>query len=419
MDVASVPAPRDVPRFASGRAGARLAAGAGPRFLRPTITFQSARPIRTGVRRIGLPVLVLLAALAALGGCASGPSQADVHSPPALDRSRIASLLPAGTADPEGWAADLEAALRALDIPPTAEPVCEVIAVAAQESGLQVDPPVPGLGRIARAEIDRRAEAAHVPRFLVTGALALQSTDGRTYGERIAAARTERDLSETYEDLIARVPLGSRLLADDNPVRTAGPMQVSIAFAEQQARARPYPWPQEGSVRHQVFTRRGGLYFGAAHLLDYPAPYDRPLFRFADFNAGRWASRNAAFQAAVARVSGAPLDLDGDLVLPGGGEASPGRTELAVRAVQQRLEGRLDPAALHAALRAGDGPGFEDSPLWRHVFALADAEAGHALPRALVPRIELHSPKLSQRFTTAAFAQRVDERYHRCRDAAR
>ena len=144
----------------------------------------------------------------------------------------------------------------------------------------------------------------HLPGFLVTAALALQSSNGRTYGARIDAARTERDLSEAYEDLIARVPLGSRLFADSNPVRTAGPMQVSIAFAEQQVRERPYPWPQEGSVRHQVFSRRGGIYLGAAHLLDYSAPHDRPLFRLADFNAGRWASRNAAFQAAVAQISG-------------------------------------------------------------------------------------------------------------------
>jgi uncharacterized protein DUF1615 len=388
-----------------------------PRFLRPSMTCQSARSTPPGVRWIEFVALVV--AFAMLGGCASGPSEPGVHAPPALDRPRIASLLPAGTADREGWAADLEAALRALDVVPTADAVCEVIAVAAQESGLQVDPQVPGLGRIARAELYRRAEAAHVPGFLVAGALALQSTDGRTYGARIDAAHTERDLSEAYEDLIARVPLGSRLLADENPVRTAGPMQVSIAFAERQVRERTYPWPQEGSVRHQVFSRRGGLYFGAAHLLDYAAPYDRPLFRFADFNAGRWASRNAAFQAAVALVSGEALDLDGDLVVPGSTEASPGRTELAVRAVQHRLEGRVDPTALHADLRAGEGPGFEDSTLWRHVFALADAQAGHALPRALVPRIELHSPKLSRRFTTAAFAQRVDERYHRCRDAAR
>jgi len=354
-----------------------------------------------------------------VGGCALSPSEPGAASPPTLDRSKVASLLPAGTADREGWAADLLDALRGLDMAPTAEPVCEVIAVAAQESGLQVDPPVPGLGRIARSEIDRRAAAAHVPGFVVAAALALASSDGRSYAERIDSARTERDLSEIYEDMIARVPLGSRLLADDNPVRTAGPMQVSIAFAERQVRTRPYPWPQDGSVRHQVFTRRGGLYFGAAHLLDYPARYDRPLYRFADFNAGRWASRNAAFQAAVALVSGERLDLDGDLLVPGGSQESPGRTELAVRAVQARLEGHADAAAVHAALRAGEGPGFEDSTLWRHVFALADAQAGQALPRAVVPRIELHSPKLSRRFTTAAFARHVDERYQRCREAAR
>ena len=64
-------------------------------------------------------------------------------------------------------------------------------------------------------------------------------------------------------------------------------MQVSIAFAEAQAQGAALSLPDQGHVRREVFTRRGGLYFGTAHLLAYAAPYDQPLYRFADFNAGR------------------------------------------------------------------------------------------------------------------------------------
>ena len=87
--------------------------------------------------------------------------------------------------------------------------------------------------------------------------------------------KTEKELSEIFEDFIGMVPLGERMFGGLNPVRTGGPMQVSVAFAEEHAEAKTYPYPVHGTIRDEVFTRRGGMYFGIAHLLDYPASYDK------------------------------------------------------------------------------------------------------------------------------------------------
>src|SRR3984957_7093085 len=149
--------------------------------------------------------------------------------------------LPRNIADRAGWTTDIYGAFTVLTVTPTQENICAVVAVIAQESGFQVDPVVPGLGAIARKEIDTRASRAHVPHVLVEGVLQLKSSNGRTYGERIDAARTEKDLSDAYEDLIGSVPLGQTLFAERNPIRTRGPMQVNVAFAEQFSTVAPYP----------------------------------------------------------------------------------------------------------------------------------------------------------------------------------
>lgn len=368
----------------------------------------------------------LIAVIALLAGCASPPRppnvapQARVEPPaarpkpqprprPVLPERRsiqpitgpalVARLLPATLPDRAGWAQDIHAAMAALGIEPSAQNICAVVAITEQESGFRADPPVPGLAAIASREIERRRELVRVPKFVVQAALGLPSGDGRTYRERLETATTERQLSDAFEDFAQRLPLGRKFFADQNPVRSGGPMQVGIPFAEAHAAARPYPYAPFRSVREEVFTRRGGLYFGIAHLLHYPAPYDDPLYRFADYNAGRFASRNAAFQLALARVSGAELELDGDLLE---------RTERAALQIAPRLG--LSAADVRRDLALGAEAGFEQTRLYASVFALAGGKA----PRAVVPGIEVRTVKTTRKLTTLGFARRAAARHAAC-----
>ena len=363
------------------------------------------RPLRRGLWAL---------ALALLAGCAGDVAHVPRTRTPEAVEADIAARLPAQLANRSAWASDLQLVLAALRIQPSESHICAVLAVTDQESGFRADPPVPQLASVAREEIFRRADAANVPALAVRLALQLNSPDGRSWDERLDAVKTERELSVIYEEFISQVPLGRRLLAGYNPVRTGGPMQVSIAYAEAHAKARPYPFPIHESIRGEVFTRRGGLYFGTAHLLEYEAPYGREMiYRFADFNAGHYASRNAAFQAAVSLAGGRKLALDGDLVLPGTTTGSPpGQTETALRELATALG--MDAGRIRHELQRSDEAGFERSPLHAKVFALAEQRAGKRLPRAVVPRIELQSPKITRRLTTEWFARRVDERYQRC-----
>lgn len=359
--------------------------------------------------RAGLSACLLLLTSCALERhpAAEGPALS-----PEQARGLIDESLPKGVSDRGGWVNDLYAGFALQDLPPTHESICAVVAVIEQESNFHVNPVIPGLGSIAWREIDSRAQRAGVPRLLVHGALALKSPDGKTYSDRIDAARTEKDLSDVYEDFIGAVPLGSRLFANLNPIRTRGPMQVNVAFAMQYAATRPYPYPVKGSVSDEVFTRRGSLYFGIAHLFAYQPPYDQYLFRFADFNAGQFSSRNAAFQNAVGRASGIPVTTDGALLPGKDAESAIGKTELALRSLASRLN--VDEREIHAALQEGRSQELERTQVYQRVFALADRGARHPLPRAIIPVIKLQGPKISRSLTTSWYAHRVQGRFEQC-----
>jgi len=372
-----------------------------------------------------LPSCRLLAFCSALllAGCASEPASAPAKeasvsnpkTPPAMQprkpadmKSRIVRFLPRQVPDKQGWANDVVTALTTQGVTVNDHNVCSVLAVAEQEATYQADPVVPGLGKIAWKEINSRAAKLLIPEFMVRAALSINSPTGKSYAERIDKLRTEREMSEIFEDMISMLPMGKTLFGNLNPVHTGGPMQVSIAFAE--ANARGYPYPIKDSIRHEVFTRRGGIWFGTKHIFGYPVDYPDTLYRFADFNAGWYASRNAAFQAAVSRLSGKTLALDGDLIRYD--SDLPGNTELAVYTLANRVN--MSKQAIHQSLRKGDTAEFAETDLYHRIFTLADKQAGKRLPRAILPGIQLKSPKITRNLTTAWFAKRVDDREQRC-----
>jgi hypothetical protein len=347
--------------------------------------------------------LILLA-----GGCASehpkGPAISETDA-----RAIIRHAIPTNVADKSGWTEDIYEAFTVQGLPPTPENVCATVAVIEQESNFQTNPVVPNMPAIAWKEIRGRAEHVGVPWVLVHTTLELKSPSGLSYADRIDRSRTEKDLSDIYEDLIGSVPLGRTLFEEHNPVRTRGPMQVNVAFLKRAEAVHAYPYPVKTTMADELFTRRGSVYYGVAHLLGYSAPYPRALYRFADFNAGQYASRNAAFQNALGAASGKPVVADGALIPHDG---SVGNTEAAVRDLGERLN--VNDNAIRDALEEGNSEDFERSKVYVRVFALAEAKEHRPLPRALTPQIKLQGPKISRQLTTDWYAHRVDGRYQQC-----
>ena len=77
-------------------------------------------------------LLITLGAVLLLAGCASQRSNQPAPRPPAEVKAEIVRLLPAKTADRQGWATDIYAAFAAQGINTTTQNLCSVLAVAEQ-----------------------------------------------------------------------------------------------------------------------------------------------------------------------------------------------------------------------------------------------------------------------------------------------
>ncbi|PTU64362.1 DUF1615 domain-containing protein [Chromobacterium sp. Panama] len=347
----------------------------------------------------------------------SAPPLRPAYNDPQAGRLLLNRLLPAKIRDRQGWSNDMLSAFTHLKIPYTAENFCALAAVIEQESSWQADPTVPNLPAIVWDKIAERAHGYLIPLPVVKAALMKTSPNGKSYKARIDSLRTEREMNDLFEDMAREASKLGLPMSMKNPIRTGGPMQVSVEFAEGHVRVWPYPYPRSGSVRQEVFTRRGGVYFGAAILLQYPAPYSQMLYRFADFNAGRYSSRNAAFQAVMEKLSGKDLTLDGDLLSYKDGKVYPSTTQSAV--ISQGGKLGMGQGEILRDLKLEKSAAFGQSELYRKTYALADQRFGKPAAREQLPQIDLKSPKITRKLTTEWFAKRVDGRYQSCLARAR
>jgi len=393
------------------------------------------RPLRLASPLVVFFVLSLLLgpALGAAVGCAA-PSRAAAEHPaaPALTASDIAARLPSRAKERLAWGEAIANALAANELPVDIPSSCSVIAVIDQESGFEVDPAVPGLAAVAKARIDHfKAKLGPLGDPLVERLLSGRAPrDARSFQHRLDTVRTERDVDVLFRDLLAFYEvnhpilfrtaawagrLSDRELADLNPVTTAGSMQVSVRFAEDWARSHEGP-SQVAGVRDALYTRAGGVYYGTARLLGHPDRYDSPLFRFADYNAGLYSSRNAAVQAELVRLTGQPLALDGDLLSyakDGTPNEATSASERAFLAFVQRHAPTLSPADVRRDLLAEKTLAFEDTPTYRALLAAA-ARNGKASDYAILPQVAITSPKFAGTRSTAWFARSVERRYEAC-----
>jgi hypothetical protein len=190
---------------------------------------------------------------------------------------------------------------------------------------------------------------------------------------------------------VARYAAGQALR---NPVNTLGPMQINLHKATANARRRGEKLDSPAQMRSWLLdpgtALERGLREGIYQLWRAYRYYRRKLpaaqavrFASADYNAGEFSSRNAAFQQRVARFSGHGLTLDGDLLTYRNGAAAvrASNTESAVITLLTRY-----PApSIRTDLLLEKEEGFDATSTWKQVCRLQRKRTGKPCAVAIVP----------------------------------
>lgn len=362
------------------------------------------------------------------------PTIPPVQVAPALNAERVAAALPSELADRSGWAQDILATLEILDLPRDVKTVAAVMAVLEQESGFNPNPTVPGLNKLVRERMDKYASklgplGPPLMEKLLEGKAPGQS---RSFYQRIDLLKTEQDLDRLFRDILTyysdKFPVSfatanllgeaftARGFEDLNPITTAGSMQVSVRYAMQVARDHG---KDPNQVREEIYTRRGGLYYGVSRLLGYEAGYNKPIYRFADYNAGFFASRNAALQAQLGRLVGQELIPDGDLLLydkEGRALERDSNTLKALLSFRARFAPQLTDGQVRRDASKEKLLELEQTELYKAIKSQYQKQFQETPDYAHLPRVTISSPKLKSDKSTAWFARAVNARYQKFYD---
>ena len=356
---------------------------------------------------------------------------------PTMEAEQIKKAIPPRVNERQSWANDIYDISDQLGIPTTKENVCTIVAVVDQESNFVADPHVPGLGEKAVKEVQDRLEEKFKDKLgdgiggTVAGyfqdVLKNQPSPEDNYLSQMRRVQTERELDELYREIfdymskhyhVSALTGAAKLVGQDigeklNPITTLGSMQVHIGYAKDHKR-------QGGNIaelRTDMYTQYGGLYYGIHRLMMYPAEYDKPIYRFADYNSGRYSSRNAAFQSMLNDLTPAELGLDGDLLLyskDGSPRAAKSQSETALIAVFAENNVIATPRQIRSDLKKEKDEDFEGTLTYKAVKKLYQEKTGKEPFYAMMPEVVISGPKLSRDYNTNWFATRVDGRYQTC-----
>ncbi|WP_180059060.1 DUF1615 domain-containing protein [Acinetobacter sp. YH12128] len=379
--------------------------------------------------------LSVLALSIGLAACGNGSWWS--KDEPTMEAEQIKKAIPPRVNERLSWANDIYDISDQLGIPTTKENVCTIVAVVDQESNFVADPHVPGLGEKAVKEVQDRLEEKFKDKLgdgiggTVAGyfqdVLKNQPSPEDNYLSQMRRVQTERELDELYREIfdymskhyhVSALTGAAKLVGQDigeklNPITTLGSMQVHIGYAKDHKR-------QGGNIaalRTDMYSQYGGLYYGIHRLMMYPAEYDKPIYRFADYNSGRYSSRNAAFQSMLNDLTPAELGLDGDLLLynkDGSPRSAKSQSETALIAVFAENNVIATPRQIRSDLKKEKDQDFEDTLTYKAVKKLYQEKTGKEPFYAMMPEVVISGPKLSRDYNTNWFATRVDGRYQTC-----